>query len=697
MVAATGAYTLQRRLFSPVYQGSFQLLVQDPLSQERSSSGSSIDELVRSETSVDLETLIPVLTSPMLLDPIASQSGLASNALADLVSVSRVATSANGLLDVSLRWENPDKGEKLLNSLASEYLEYSLRQRQVKLTQGLKFLDQQAPGLQAQVAEIQNELATFRRNNALLVPEDRAKQIEAERGQLELRQRELQQGEAQLLGLQASVRRGQLLSPQFQGGGSGGGGNLLQATGSSLTQALASGAFNKLLSDLTDVERRLAEASGTYRSSAPLLQQLTAQRNRLRPLLQARQLDAVASALSENAAQQAQVSRQIRQLDRAFRIVGPELVKRYDALNQRLEVARENLTSYLKARETFRLEVAQKTLPWQVISPPRFGGSPVEPNLPRSLMRGLLLGLVAGTGVALLRDRLDHVFHRPREVEEALTPPLLGGIPFLPNAAELPLAQVLAQVLAQLDADRRFGLRESLRNLYASLRLLRAGGALRMLTITSTAAGEGKTMATALLGLTLAELDLKVLLVDGDLRQMKLHKRLGLDNSRGWSELFGEAPPPLEALLQWPQPNLAVLTGGPRPPDASKLLSSARCGEVINQIRALPDFDLVLFDAPPALDLVDPLLLGEHLDGIIFLVSLGKIDRELPARALRRIQDSGVDLLGLITSQTMDMPSTYGYGYAPARKQAKLLAKVPALAAVKGKTRKWLIWLDQRR
>ena len=110
MVAATGAYTLQRRLFSPVYQGSFQLLVQDPLSQERSSSGSSLDELVRSETSVDLETLIPVLTSPMLLDPIASQSGLASNALADLVSVSRVATRANGLLDVSLRWENPDKG-----------------------------------------------------------------------------------------------------------------------------------------------------------------------------------------------------------------------------------------------------------------------------------------------------------------------------------------------------------------------------------------------------------------------------------------------------------------------------------------------------------------------------------------------------------------------------------------------------------
>ena len=171
--------------------------------------------------------------------------------------------------------------------------------------------------------------------------------------------------------------------------------------------------------------------------------------------------------------------------------------------------------------------------------------------------------------------------------------------------------------MEQLEPDRSFGLRESMRNLYASLRLLRASTSLRLVAITSTVSAEGKTTAVALLGQTLADLGLKVLLVDGDLRQVRLHQRLGVDNSRGWSEMFGETPPPLEELIQWPEANLAA-SGGPRPPDAAKLLSSQRCGTVILQIRDLVDFDLVLFDTPPALDLVDPLLLAEHLDGLLF-------------------------------------------------------------------------------
>jgi polysaccharide biosynthesis transport protein len=693
VVAAVGLFTLRQRIFYPTYEGSFLLLVTDPLADDRSSS-SRLDELALSTPSVDLPNLIQVLTSPMLLQPLAAQQGLPPGALNGRVITRQANADAGGVLQVILQWDNPAQGERILKALSAEYLAFSLRQRQEKLSQGLTFLDEQAPGLQKRVGAIQQELANFRRSNALLVPEDRAKQIEAERADLEAQQRELQLGQAKLQLLQASVRRGQLLSPQFQGGGGG----LQAAAGLNLSEALASGAFKNLLQDLTGVERQLAQASGTYRSSAPLVQQLKAQRNKLRPLLQARQLDAVASALNENQGQQAEVQLQLRQLDRMFQL-GPDLVKRYDALNQKLEVARENLTSYLKARETFRLEVAQKTLPWQLISPPGFSQRPVKPDVGRNLMLGVLLGLVAGTAAALLRDRLDHVFHRPREVEEALAPPLLGGIPYLPQADNLSIQLMLDQ----LEPDRRFGLRESLRNLYAALRLLRAGTSLRLLAITSSATAEGKTTAVALLGYTMADLGLKVLLVDGDLRQIKLHQRLGVDNSRGLSELFGETPPPLQELIQWPEANLAVLPGGPRPPDASKLLSSARCSEVINQIRALPGFDLVLFDTPPALDLVDPLLLAEHLDGLLFLVSLGKIDRDLPRQVLRRIETSGVDLLGLITNQATETPTGYGYGYgygyAPVAtvSRSQLVERLPALAAAKGKTRQWLRWLDERR
>jgi hypothetical protein len=95
------------------------------------------------------------------------------------------------------------------------------------------------------------------------------------------------------------------------------------------------------------------------------------------------------------------------------------------------------------------------------------------------------------------------------------------------------------------------------------------------------------------------------------------------------------------------------------------LLNSARSLEVVNEIRALTEYDIVLFDAPPCLMLADPILLGEKLDGILFLVGLGKVSRELAPQACRRIKATGVDVLGLICNQ-VNFPSRlndYGYEY----------------------------------
>jgi hypothetical protein len=85
----------------------------------------------------------------------------------------------------------------------------------------------------------------------------------------------------------------------------------------------------------------------------------------------------------------------------------------------------------------------------------------------------------------------------------------------------------------------------------------------------------------------------------------------------------------------------------------------------MDEIRALPGYDIIIVDAPPCLMLADPILLGEKLDGILFLVGLGKVSRELAPQASRRIRASGVDVLGIICNQ-VNFPSRlndYGYEY----------------------------------
>jgi capsular exopolysaccharide synthesis family protein len=652
-----GMVTLGQWLLKPQYRGGFRLLVRDPLAEGRQEASSELAALAQVDTSVNVPNLVQVLASPMLLDPLAQQLGLQKGALLKQVTISRSGES--DVLDVNLLWDNPEKGTTVIEALAKEYLAYSLRQRKEKLTQGLRFLDEQAPGLQQRVLDLQQQLAVFRRANTMLAPEEQSRMLEGSRAELNAELRSLNQTEAQLQGLLAMVRSGELISPfqstSVQTGSSTSGGSAQQNVAGNISNN-----FSPLLDELIQVEGELAKAQATFRADSPLVSNLRARRNRLKPLLQRREQDSILSALQVNRVQQQKVEDQINTLGAEFRR-NPELIKSYEALQQRLEVARENLGSYLKARETFRLEVAQSTVPWQVISPPQFVVIPVEPNLGSRLLQALVLGLAAGTAAAYLRDRVDRVYHSNREVEEKLGLPVLAGVPYLPLSVDRPMAESIKE----LEPEERFGLRESLRSFYQSLRMLRANRTLRVVAITSSAAGEGKTTTSALLGQTLVDMGMKVLLVDADLRRARLHRRLGVDNSRGLSELFGEAPPPLEELYQWVNPNLALLPGGPRLPDPARLLSSPRCAEIITQIRDQQQFDLILFDTPPALELVDPLLIAEHMDGLILLVSLGRIHRDLPPQVVRKVQESNVDLLGVVTNQRVETVTgaAYGYGY----------------------------------
>ncbi|MFM9102392.1 MAG: tyrosine-protein kinase family protein [Cyanobium sp.] len=140
----------------------------------------------------------------------------------------------------------------------------------------------------------------------------------------------------------------------------------------------------------------------------------------------------------------------------------------------------------------------------------------------------------------------------------------------------------------------------------------------------------------------------------------------GLDNGAGLANLLTDPQSPsgaaVQELIQPASEGLDVLPAGDTPPDAAKLLSSERCRELCQVIRALPGYDVVLFDSPPALELADPVLLSEHLDGLVFLVSIQRIDRGLPEQALRRIQAGGVDVLGVVANYVA-APAGGGYGY----------------------------------
>ena len=737
--ALTAAITAYQRLFRPEYQGGFDLLISDPVSDgsrggganaQDAMAGTPFEQLALNTTRSDLPTLIEVLESPMLLEPIAQRFGESAGSLAKSITITSGGSkqkTAEGVLKVTITERDRSRGQRKLTALADAYLAYSLSQRQQRLAEGLRFLDRQGPILQGKTAEIQAQLAQFRRSNNLLEPKEEGLALKQQITAMELESRGLEAERSRLLAARGAILGGTVSARGFQeaigtAAGTAAGGGLGQ-NGFSIA-----GTGQGQLEELAKLDQQIAETRSRYAADAPMLRGLEARRSALLPLLQRDQLQAVDAALSLNGSRIATANVQQARLDALF-LRQPALIKMYEGLQQKLQIAQENLAGLIKARENFQLEIAQRTEPWTVIAQPRIEPTPVKPSVPRNLALGVILGLVAGSAAGLLRDRLDHVFHSPSEVADDLQEPLLGHIPHVPFFEGV--REDKRFLLEELDRSvgdsgetgisgyHRFFYQEAFRNLFTSLRFLNSGQPLRSVALTSSIPAEGKSLVNVLLAKTLCEMGQRVLLVDADLRKPQIHLRLGVNNLTGLSNLLTENDLHWQDAIQavagyegW-----SVLTAGRQPPDPARLLSSLRMHSLVSELANSGAFDLILYDTPPVLGLADAALVAEHLDGLMLLVSLDRVDRGMPRESINRIRSSGAALLGLVTNAVKKEKvsnSSYGYGYgrngygyagygygaydSPTVSSYYQGGDTPAKSAKIGRIRQWrqklMSWLD---
>ncbi|NDC36025.1 MAG: chain-length determining protein, partial [Synechococcaceae bacterium WB9_2_112] len=359
VLLVTATYTAYQRIFKPQYAGGFQLLIADPVSDSSSSAeggaqgaGASFGALALNNTNrFDLPTLLGVLQSPLLLDEIAKRYGRAPQGLSVAPVGGEGRGQVAGILNVSITGSNPASDQKLLQGVAQVYLAYSLNQRQQRLSEGLRFLDRQAPALQAKLAGIQAEIAAFRQRHNLLNPQEDATALKTELLSTEQQLLSLTGERQRLLQARRAILAGSLTARGFQeaiGGAAGGSNGAGSSGGFTLTDS-----GQNLLTQLDKADQQLAEARSRFSEASPMVRGLQARRTRLLPLLRQAQLEALAAALTANANRTLTSQRQQQRLAAAFR-QQPALIKEFDNLQQRLEIARTNLAGLLQTRENFQ-------------------------------------------------------------------------------------------------------------------------------------------------------------------------------------------------------------------------------------------------------------------------------------------------------------------------------------------------------
>ena len=277
--------------------------------------------------------------------------------------------------------------------------------------------------------------------------------------------------------------------------------------------------------------------------------------------------------------------------------------------------------------------------------------SPSSPHVSRDLALSLLFGIALGVGAAFVRERLDDTVSSVEEVEQFTGLPILGVIP------KVGRGRTIEKELTDLWSPAT----EAYRSLCAALQFATDGGLPKTLFITSSCASEGKSTTAAALAKRVANIGLKVLLIDGDFRNASLHLKLHVSNEVGLTDYLTGRCTPAQAFQNTTTPNLTFMASGPLPPNAADLLSSPRLLSLLSV--GIDAFDFIVFDGPPVMGLADAQLLSGAAAATIFTVSAGKARKGIVRHALKRLQLARGSIIGVVLTRYDSTSAEYDYGY----------------------------------
>ena len=665
------------RIFYPVYKGSFSMLTNDPMLENASSNTSNrsdanktslqytqYENIALSKSNYDADTLIELLKSPIYLNSVEKKLNLKKSSISKIITIKPPKSNfsgsnkkvIDGILNVEINSRNKKMGRLILENLADIYLKSSLERRQQRLNDGLKFLDKQAPSISAKKSELESKIVIFREKNKLLFPSEEGKNIKTQQTLIDKEIRNINFEKDRLTNIRDQIINGKLTGMGFK-----------EKLGEAF---LIRDRDQETLSELIALEIDLTKAKTKFTSNSSVIKNLNSRLNEVQNDLRKQQIEAIDTALKLNLGELNSAKIQKKEIEEKF-VKQPELIKQYKNLEQELDFINQNLLGLEKARESFQLEIAQKNIPWRIISPPEMDDKPFKPKFFINIIIGALAGVLIGIVVALIRDRIDNVFHSPIELKKIIESPLFGSIPYLEEIKNI----LEDDNKYNLSEKNKFIYEESFRYLFNSIKSKNVNNKdskvftvtssipsegknvnnkdSKVFAVTSSIPSEGKNVISILLSKVIASMDQKILLIDADMRKPSIHRDLNINNEYGLSNILIDESSTFEKAVQRSSNNqfLDILTAGPVPSNSAKLLGSTKFQDFIRNIKDENIYDFIVINNTPLLGLTDSLLVCENVDVVLIAVSMNKVNKNLVKESILRISKIPKSpIYGLVTN-----------------------------------------------
>lgn len=683
-----GGVVYQIKGSKKTYQGDFRMLVEpvtteariaDPSALANRGEGGGVPS--RDFFSLDYATQLQILQSPQMLSAIVQQVQKRYPKFTEKILQKELVVLRMGedlmtmtkILEVRFMGNDPKLVEFVLQETKKKYLKYSLDERKTRIGEGVKFIEDQLPGLNKRVNDLKSELQVIQQQQKITNPQEQGAQLIAQVRTVETLELETQRLLQEQKTLYANLQKQLDFTPN---------------------EAIAASAlseepqYKELLTKVKEVEGQIAVETARFKSANPIVEALERKRANLVALLN-QQTDRIlgqnlvgtqANSKVQNfqnsiriglIKQLVDTANQVEVLEARLQAITqtknnlnrqatefPSIARRYNELQQQLEVAARTRDQLLSQRETLRVQAAQSQVPWEIISEPRIprdekGQLMTVPSKAKNkLVMAVVGALVLGLGAAILIEKFRNIFYCADDVKDAVDAPLLGAIPLDKNARKLPPS--IANAYAYLEGkegNKKIAAEfiEAFDSLYTNIRFLSSNRTISSLAIGSATVGEGKSTVALNLAYVAALAGQRVLLVDANLHAPSLHLLLELPNVKGLSNLLDHKNEPNEIIQRSHlADNLFVLTAGLPVPGTARRLASSQMQYLMEELQA--KFDLVIYDTPPLADSKDANFLAARTDGILMVVAIRQVPFSLVQKVFSQLENFGIPCLGTVAN-----------------------------------------------
>ncbi|MDR2448586.1 MAG: polysaccharide biosynthesis tyrosine autokinase [Prevotellaceae bacterium] len=499
-----------------------------------------------------------------------------------------VETSAKGtsVINLSLLSSVPQQGQDILNHLITVYNKAAIVDKNNLAGNTLAFIDGRLELLSGDLQDAEQKVEEYKSAQGITDISTEA----------ELFLKAVQQNDIELnkVNIQLDVLQhieSYVLSNENNGGAT------LATLGLSDDPTLLA-----LLAPLIEAESERSKALHTMKPANPMVQALDDQINALKRNI----IDNIRTLRRSLEITQQNLKTENRRLEIMIQSV-PKKERELVDLTRQKEIKNQLYIYLLSKREETAISHASTVSDSRLIDAARSTLRPVKPKKSIVLLVFGLLGLLLPAVVMWVLDWFDNKISSKDEIEKNIKSPIIGEISFITQATK---------ILSM--SQNRSKHAEQIRTLRTNLEFMQAGGGIKVVLITSSVSGEGKSFLTANLGAALAALDKKVIVLGFDLRKPGLHKVFGMNNEEGLSNYLVGQTDLSQIIRKTEIENMDIITCGHIPPNPQELLQGTVLPYLFEDLKARYDF--IIIDTPPVSLVSDAIILDRYADVTVYVI-----------------------------------------------------------------------------